>query len=133
MLGDTIMIEMDSAQILYYLEGCARGSHLRQGCWHDMIRLYPKMSQCMRDFLYKYAKRDITQIYEPYNGYRVCGAEDFDQFLACFDKENRYMVTATDGNETETAETYLYQGKYYLNENRYFASEYITNIEKITT
>ena len=52
-------IDLDKFQILYYLEGCAHGSHLRQGCWHQMIDLYPQFTQKERDFLYTYAKRDI--------------------------------------------------------------------------
>ena len=132
-MGGRIKVEMDAAQILWYLEGCARGSHLRQGCWHDMIRLYPKMPQPMRDFLYTYAKRDIAPTFEKseIDGYRRCGAEDFDQFLACFDKDNRYRVTARDGGESATEEAYLYDGRYYTSDIRRFDEKYITNIEKI--
>ena len=133
-MGDTITIEMDSAQVLWYLEGCARGSHLRQGCWHDMIRLYPDMSQSMRDFLYTYAKRDIAPIFEPQecmNNTRPCGAEDFDQFLACFDKDNRYKVTAQKDDLFDERETYLYRNQYYIDQYFSFETKYITKIEKI--
>ena len=134
MMGDTITIEMDSAQILWYLEGCARGSHLRQGCWHDMIKLYPDMSQSMRDFLYTYAKRDIAPIFEPQEclkNTRPCGAEDFDQFLACFNKDNWYLVTSRKPKECCVREAYLYNGKYYISECSYFERMFIKDIKKI--
>lgn len=130
MAGDMITMKMDAAQVLYYLEGCAHGSHLRQGCWHEMIRLYPRMGQGMRDFLFTYAKRDIAPLYEPTGCYSRCGREDFGQFLACFDKDNRYVVTAEHDGERETAEAYLCNGKYYTGVNSYFAQEFITKIEK---
>lgn len=130
--NNTIMMRMDAAQVLYYLEGCARGSHLRQGCWRDMIDLYPKMSQKMRNFIYTYAKRDIAPIFEmTYNdGLHPCGAEDFFQFLACFDKDNRYMVIAKEENKEEWINAYLYNDKYY--DGKFFIDEeYITSIEKL--
>ena len=128
-----MLINLDRHQILYYLEGCAHGSHLRQGCWHDMIALYPKMDQGTRDFLYKYAKRDIAPLFGRSfaDGFRHVGAEDFDQFLACFDKDNRYMVTATDGEHTETRETYLYNGHYYTGVWTRVEDEFITDVTKI--
>ena len=129
----TMQIDLDKFQILYYLEGCAHGSHLRQGCWHQMINLYPKFTQEERDFLYTYAKRDIAPLFGRSfaDGSRPCGAENFDQFLACFDKDNRYMVTAQDGERTETAETYLYNGHYWTSGVMRFENRCITNIEKI--
>ena len=126
-------IDLDKFQILYYLEGCARGSHLRQDCWHQMIDLYPQFTQKERDFLYTYAKRDIAPIFARVSpdGYRPCGAEDFDQFLACFDRNNRYMVTAQDGERVETRETYLYDGHYWTSGIFRFEDECITDITKI--
>ena len=128
-----MLINLDRHQILYYLEGCARGSHLRQGCWHDMINLYPKMTQDVRDYIYTYAKRDIAPIFDRSSsyGYRHVGAEDFDQFLACFDRDNRYLVTAQVGEHIDTAEAYLYGGHYYTSAATYFEEEYITDITKI--
>ena len=132
-LNNGMKIDLDRHQILYYLEGCAHGSHLRQGCWHDMINLYPKMDQGTRDFLYAYAKRDIAPLFERVSsdGFRPCGAEDFDQFLARFDKDNRYMVTATDGERTEREEAYLYNGRYYTGVWMRVEDEYITDVTKI--
>ena len=68
-------IDLDRHQILYYLEGCARGSHLRQGCWHDMINLYPKMTQDVRDYIYTYAKQDYD------SGYKVWAIGTKEEFL----------------------------------------------------
>ena len=126
-------IDLDQHQILYYLEGCAHGSHLRQSCWHQMIDLYPQFTQEERDFLYFYAKRDIAPIFARVSpgGYRPCGAEYFDQFLACFDRDNRYMVTAVDGERTITAETYLYNGHYWTSGIMRFEDGFITKVEKI--
>ena len=133
-----MLIDLDRHQILYYLEGCAHGSHLRQDCWHQMINLYPKFTQEERDFLYTYAKRDIAPLFQPHHfdhpaldGLRHVGAEDFDQFLACFDKDNHYMVTAEKDGKSETKETYLYNGKYYTSHVFYYDSKYITKVEKI--
>lgn len=128
-----MLIDLDKFQLLYYLEGCARGSHLRQGCWRDMIDLYPKMEQDMRDFLYTYAKRDIAPIFaSPSDGVgRPVGADDFDMFLDCFDHNNHYMVTAEKDGQAETAETFLYGGRYYTGSRSYFDEEYITKIEPI--
>ena len=126
-------IDLGEDQIFYYLEGCARGSHLRQGCWHQMINLYPEMSQDIRDFLYTFAKRDIAPLFARVSsdGYRPCGAENFDQFLACFNKDNRYMVTAKDGERTETRETYLYDGHYWTSGVMRFEDRCVTKVEKI--
>ena len=135
MMGDTITIEMNAHQILWYLEGCARGSHLRQGCWHDMIKLYPEMSQSMRDFLYYHAKRDIAPIFEPQEclkNTRPCGAEDFGQFLACFDKDNHYEVTPSlTGLNFRSLDTYLYRGEYYFSDTGYVYKDFIDKLEKI--
>ena len=132
-----MLIDLDKHQLLYYLEGCARGSHLRQGCWHDMIRLYPKMDQSMRDYLYKYAKRDIKPYFDRTfsDGFRPVGADDFDQFLACFNPDNRYMVTLTDGGKTETVGAYFYRGYMYTDDVQFFDEEEINGtkaeIEKL--
>ena len=127
-----MLINLDRHQILYYLEGCAHGSHLRQGCWYDMIKLYPDISQSMRDFLYYYAKRDIAPIFEVgVDGHRPCGAEDFDQFLACFDKDNWYLVTAKDGIAGINCPAYLFNGKYMVDEQTFINEKYILDVQKI--
>lgn len=129
---DSILMCMDSAEILYYLEGCARGSHLRQGCWHDMIHLYPMMSDDMRRFIHTYAKRDIAPIFEQAGDYLGnLGRPDFEQFLACFDPNNRYMVTARHGDEIDAEECYLWHDTYYIDERSYFHKLYIVKVEHI--
>ena len=97
-----------------------------------MIKLYPDMSQSMRDFLSTYAKRDIAPIFEVgVDGHRPCGAEDFDQFLACFDRDNRYKVTAQKDDLFDCREAYLYRNQYYIDQYFTFENKYITKIEKI--
>ena len=130
-----MLIDLDKHQLLYYLEGCARGSHLRQGCWHDMIRLYPMMDQRMRDYLYKYAKRDIKPYFDRTfsDGFRPVGADDFDQFLACFNPDNRYSLSVTlyNGNKSGAVGAYFYRGHLYTDDVQYFDEEEINGAKAV--
>ena len=136
-----MLINLDKHQILYYLEGCARTSYFRdiaQECWCNMIKLYSEMPQDMRDYIYARARRDIAPFFQPHHfnhpsldGLRPAGAEDFDQFLACFDKDNRYKVTTEKGGKMDSMEAYLYRGRYYTNHVLYYDSKHVTKVEKI--
>lgn len=77
-------IDLDKFELLYYLEGCARGSHLRQGVWRRFIdEFYDKLTVEERLFLFHYSVRDLWQIFsEPYcSDSSRYGKDDFNMFV----------------------------------------------------
>jgi len=127
-----MQITLSNHDILYWLEGCARGSHLRQDCWKTMINQF---HQCKNEeeynFFYHYVKRDLAELYKPSSvtGIRHCGADDFDRFLACYNPANRYVVTAKCGRQKQIVECYKFQYRYFVTDSAYIPSEYIKNIK----
>lgn len=92
------------------------------------------MRHSYRSTIYKIAKQDIAPIFDshdPADGLRPAGADDFDKFIACFNPDNRYIVTGEKDGTTETRDAYLYQGRYYTGDYTFFDEKYITKVEKV--
>lgn len=126
-------INIDKFELLYWLEGCAHGSHLRQGIWQRCIdEFYDKLSSEQRLWLYTYAKRNITECYLREDHY---GRNDFFKFLACYNPANRYNVTV-EGNDDDgkhlriNVHAYKYEGDYWLSYRQCVAKEYIKSVKR---
>lgn len=129
---ETMNINIDKFELLYLLEGCSIGSHLRQGIWERCIdEFYDKLSRDERLWLYTYAKRDITPRYKRED--RV-GRDDFLKFLACFNPANRYKVAVEgdiDGKHVrQLVDAYKFNGIYWVSYRRMVAKEYIKSVER---
>lgn len=118
-----MLIDFDRFDIMYWLEGCARGSHLRQGCWERMILLYKELPEDWRRDIYRFAKEQLAEIFS--NG--RCGAEDFNSFLSCYKPDNRYVVKIDESTEYDA---YLHEGRYYISLNWWINPELITSVKK---
>lgn len=133
--------DLDRWDILYWMEGCARGSHLRQSIWERAVNeFYPKLSEEERRMIYMYAKRDLTDIFTPKklsenHSYQHVGHEDFFQFLACYNPANRYQVHVkgeVNGElQEEHVNAYLYKDDYYIDFRRLCAKEFIVDVSHI--
>lgn len=59
-----INLSLDRHDFLYAVEGFARGSHLRQHVWQEIVyKSIPQMSDDDMDFLWFYMRRDIFERY----------------------------------------------------------------------
>lgn len=134
-------IELDIFELFYFIEGCAHGSHLRQGIWRRCVNeFYGNLFRHERDQLFDWFTRLLWKdmcgdTYPNVNKewkYTPCGSEDFQRAVACFDKNNRYIVTVKKGRQKETREAYLFQGKYWVDFSCFATEEYIINVTKKT-
>lgn len=129
---ETMNINIDKFELMYLLEGCSIGSHLRQGIWERCIdEFYDKLSRDERLWLYTYAKRGITPRYLRKDTVR---REDFFRFLACFNPANRYMVAVegeVDGkHKWDLVDAYKYGDTFWVSYRRYISEEYIKSVER---
>lgn len=124
-------IKLDKFQLMWLFEGAAGKSHLRWDIYQMFIDdIYPQLDDNEREFLYIYIKRDTSWMWEnrgkadetPYNYWL--------QVLARYNPSNQFIVTAEYNGEKETKDAYLWDGKYYVGYNNYFANEYIVNVEQ---
>lgn len=92
-----INLSLDRHDFIYAVEGFARGSHLRQHVWGEIVyRSIPQMSDDDMDYFWFYMRRDIfKQYFYELNGKKNThvGYEDFMHALAALHRGNRYMVT----------------------------------------
>ena len=59
-----INLSLDRHDFLFAVEGFARGSHLRQHVWGEIVyKSIPQMSEDDLDFLWFYMRRDIFELY----------------------------------------------------------------------
>lgn len=113
--------ELDRFELLYFLEGCVTGSHLRQGVWRRCVNeFYRKLDDGDRNFIFHYAVRDLM------GRERDFAREDFAKFIARFNPDNQYKVTVQ-GKEYDT---FLFDGRYYTDFEMRIADEYIGKPEK---
>jgi hypothetical protein len=91
-----INLSLNVHDFLYAVEGFARGSHLRQHVWQEIVyKSIPQMSDDDMDFLWFYMRRDIFKHYfYELNGKKNThvGYEDFMHALAALHRGNRYKV-----------------------------------------
>lgn len=135
----SVLVRMDVFDLLDWMDGCAGGSHLRQGIWPRAIdRFFKKLNLSEREKIYTYAKRDLLERFVP----RVrpsCtiinpGLKEFLQFLSRYNPNNQYVVEleAEKGGklQKDTAFAYKYEDSYYINSQEYCAPEAIKSVNK---
>lgn len=113
-----IFLFLDHHDFLYAVEGFARGSHLRQHVWRDIVyKSIPQMSDDDLDYLWYFMRRDLFGCYfYELNGKRHThvGHEDFLHALAALHRGNRYKVlfVSEAHKESHIALCYRFQKQY---------------------
>lgn len=91
-----IKLSLDKFDFLCAVDGFARGSHLRQHVWKEIVyKSIPQMSDDDMDFLWFYMRRDIFGHYfYEINGkkHTSFGYRDFMHALAALHRGNRYNI-----------------------------------------
>lgn len=114
-----ISLSLDHHDFLYAVEGFARGSHLRQHFWRDIVyKSIPQMSDDDLDYLWYFMRRDLFDcFFYELNGVRRThvGHEDFLHALAALHRGNRYHVRfiAEADKKAHSALCYRFQNQYH--------------------
>lgn len=114
-----ISLSLDHHDFLYAVEGFARGSHLRQHVWRDIVyKSIPQMSDDDLDYVWYFMRRDLFGCYfYELNGKRHThvGHEDFLHALAALHRGNRYHVRfiAEADKKAHSALCYRFQNQYH--------------------
>lgn len=88
----SVTLTLGHHDFLCAVEGFARGSHLRQHVWEDIVyRNIDQMDDDFVDFLWFYLRRDVWDIYFGEYGNKS-GACDFLQCMAALHRGNRWKV-----------------------------------------
>ena len=114
-----INLSLDCHDFVAAVEGFARGSHLRQHVWSEVV--FPSISQMTddeMDFLWFIFRRNLWDcyFYKDKNGRitKRCGHEDYLHTLAALHRGNRYKVTFYPETQKNpmTVECYRFGGYY---------------------
>ena len=114
-----INLSLDHHDFLFAVEGFARGSHLRQHVWKDIVyKSMLQMSDDDMDFLWFFIRRDLWDCYfYELNGkkHTHVGHEDFVHTLAALHRGNRYKVSfrSETDNKLHQALCYRFKGEYH--------------------
>lgn len=93
-----IRLKLDHHDLLFAIEGFARGSHLRQHVWQQIVyKSIPQMTNDDLDFLWYFCRRDFFGYYFPSfsDGRRLPKAPgwlDYLHVLAALHRSNRFNV-----------------------------------------
>ena len=121
--------------LLYAIEGFARGSHLRQHIWEKVfIEFIPQMNEEEIFFVWYYCMRDLFECYFGWWEYPSCGAEDFIHCMAALDLRNRVMVKTRFEGKDEDVLCYKFHGNYCpikKSFNAYVAEQYIVSVSDV--
>ncbi len=108
-----INLSLSPHDFISAVEGFARGSHLRQHVWQEIVyKNIPQMSEANLDFFWFIFRRNLWDDYF-YKGETRFGAEDYLHALAALHRGNRSYVrfrSATDGKK-HTALCYTFQSQ----------------------
>ena len=113
-----IHLHLDRFDFVSAVEGFARGSHLRQHVWEQIVYpSIPQMSLDEMDFLWYFFRRDLWSNYF-YNAkgriVPVIGHKDYLHILAAMHRGNRYLVTCKTGKGgLLSAVCYRFNGEYH--------------------
>ena len=113
-----INLSLDHHDFLFAVEGFARGSHLRQHVWEQIVyKSIPQMSDDDMDYLWFFMRRDLWECYfYEVNGKKRThvGCVDFVHALAVLHRGNRYKVTfhSETGNKLYHVLCYRFCGLY---------------------
>lgn len=114
-----ISLHLDRFDFVSAVEGFARGSHLRQHVWKEIVySSIPQMLLDEMDFLWYVFRRDLWDHYfYDMNGRIVpaIGHKDYLHTLAALHRGNRYLVTykPKEGCGPLSAVCYRFNGEYY--------------------
>ena len=137
-----MLVNLNKFELLNYINGCAIGSHLRQGIWQRCVdEFYDKLNDNERAFIYEFSLRDFWEIMarakfpNVNKEYANCGFEDYRKFLACFKPGNRYDVILKGNMKggkpmTEKVEAYLFNGGYWVGFQRHIDTKCIKSIKR---
>ena len=113
-----INLSLDRHDFVAAVEGFARGSHLRQHVWSEIVfPSIPQMTDDEMDFFWFIFRRNLWDCYfREDNGHitKRCGYRDYLHVLAALHRGNRHKVTlypATQKNPV-TVECYRFGGYY---------------------
>ena len=114
-----INLSLDRHDFVAAVEGFARGSHLRQHVWSEIVfSSIPQMTDDEMDFFWFIFRRNLWDCYfrKDNNGSiaQRCGHEDYLHALAALHRGNRYKVTFCPGNikDPMIVECYRFGGYY---------------------
>ena len=114
-----INLSLDCHDFVAAVEGFARGSHLRQHVWSEIVfPSIPQMTDDEMDFLWFVFRRNLWDcyFYKDKNGRitKRCGHEDYLHTLAALHRGNRYKVTFYPETQKNpmTVECYRFGGYY---------------------
>lgn len=115
-----IKLTFDRFDFLSAVEGFARGSHLRQHVWKEVVfkNIY-QMSDDEQDFFWYIMRRDLWECYFGFTKHmngtsKQCGWDDYLHALAALHRGNRYVVTFLGASDRKRhkALCYKYNEKY---------------------
>lgn len=125
------LVKLDKFEILWLCEGAMGKSHLRWSIYDKMIdEIFPILSDDEREFIYTYLKRDTSWLWEKKTIGDTMPYEYWLQTLARYNPTNQFTVRLRNGRITQTADAYLWNGKYYTTTNRFCAPEYIKSVKQ---
>lgn len=125
-------LNLDKFELMWLFEGAAGKPHLRCVIYRMFIEdIYPQLSYDEREFIYAYIKRDTSWLWENKTSMDKTPHEYWQQVLARYNPANQYEVTASHDGKTETKYAYMYDGRYYVTMNSFFADEYIVDIKRL--
>ena len=114
-----INLSLDCHDFVAAVEGFARGSHLRQHVWSEIVfPSIPQMTDDEMDFFWFIFRRNLWDcyFYKDKNGRitKRCGHEDYLHTLAALHRGNRYKVTFYPETQKNpmTVECYRFGGYY---------------------
>lgn len=124
-------LTLDKFRLMWLLEGAVGKSHLRWDIYDMFVNdVFPQLSEDEREFIYAYAKRDLSWYFE---GKYVDATphEYFKQMLARYNPANQYKVKLKNGKEKETVRAYKWDGKYYTSWNRLCNEDFIVDVKPL--
>ena len=125
-------VELDYIEMLYLLESCLRGSHLRAMTVRRFCgEFWERFTDRQRISLYRFV---VQQVYggtfTPRDS--LCGADVM--LMEMYDPDNQYIVSFNNGKGmVECVRAFLHAGnrRYYTNSSMYIAPDAIVSIEKL--
>lgn len=125
-------INLNIFELYSFIEGCARGSHLRQGIWQRLVdEFYGILTPSDRARIHYWCKRDLWDVFHGDPKYPHCGMEDYDFFLGFYDPSNRYFVYAKNDIENIKVEASKIGDHYYVGFNEHIDNSFIQSVEHI--
>lgn len=125
-------VKLDIFELGYLLDACLKGSHLRSGTigkfddeWYDILTPQERMQLFEWTIRLTYDERwnNKEENYKPHfePDSRCCG-EDV-MFVHRYHPYNQYKVTTEVDGKEDTIDTFMLDGRYYINTRQFIAPE----------